>query len=458
MPYSQVDDIDILKNEILNLTTVQFKNDNNSNRVPKELKSLIKKLMVKVPTKRPKAREILNLYGGYKDGIGIKITTSVDSLSKDSSNPSSASSSTKNLDESPTITKKDIEKNNNRNKNYDNNYLTPLQNTNIPKNKHKDKENENEKENKESKENLEQVEIDESKDKEKEWLDKELVDEPLSFQAEKRIVPFNHNRSKSLPQTRNNQVKYVTFHNKNINNTIKDEEPETSISEKRLVSFQNFEYPEHSSTSQSYPPIKNTNKDYGSSTENHKPNKDKWINESDYTKEIIRKTSREILNNPKEKKKFIDSIRLLVSDSLSLHNLQDILIILKKNLIIKELITNFQNWFLEIIDNPQKLQHHQKKKFSKRKTNHPRHTYKNSKIYFLRNPHSKIRTIPNKKIIKMEKKDLQIKEKQIVQFKSHHPIQKNNNFMKLNKILHQNYAIINLFLFLLKVINVVYYN
>jgi len=69
MPYSQVDDIDILKNEILNYTTVQFKNDNNSNRVPKELKSLIKKLMVKVPTQRPKAREILNLYGGYKDVI-----------------------------------------------------------------------------------------------------------------------------------------------------------------------------------------------------------------------------------------------------------------------------------------------------------------------------------------------------------------------------------------------------
>jgi serine/threonine protein kinase len=65
MPYSQVDDIDILKNEILNYSTVHFKNDNNSNRVPKELKSLIKKLMVKEPTKRPKAKEILKLYGGY---------------------------------------------------------------------------------------------------------------------------------------------------------------------------------------------------------------------------------------------------------------------------------------------------------------------------------------------------------------------------------------------------------
>jgi len=67
MPYSQVDDIDILKNEILNYSTVHFKNDNNSNRVPKELKTLIKKLMIKEPTKRPKAKEILELYGGFKN-------------------------------------------------------------------------------------------------------------------------------------------------------------------------------------------------------------------------------------------------------------------------------------------------------------------------------------------------------------------------------------------------------
>ncbi|OUM62466.1 hypothetical protein PIROE2DRAFT_61874 [Piromyces sp. E2] len=351
MPYSQVDDIDILKNEILNLTTVQFKNDNNSNRVPKELKSLIKKLMVKVPTQRPKAREILNLYGGYKDGSGIKISTNVDNISKSSSNPSSASSSTKNLSESPIITKNKIDplsidkENLNKNNNYDSNYLSPLQNTNIPKNKMKgkeketEKENENENENKqenisnkiETKETFNKNESINSKDKEKEkekekeeWLDKEIVDEPLSFQAEKRIVPFNHNRSKSLPQIPNNQIKYVTYKNK-LNNTVSlieeektsSNEQETYKSEKSLVPFHEFEYPERSLPSQSYPPIKHNDKEHHSSRDNHLIkkqvlNKDKWMDEREYTKEIIKKKSRDILNNPKEKKKFIGNLFILI--------------------------------------------------------------------------------------------------------------------------------------------------
>ncbi|ORX55229.1 kinase-like protein [Piromyces finnis] len=336
MPYSQVDDIDILKNEILNLTTVHFKNDNNSNRVPKELKSLIKKLMVKEPTKRPKAREILNLYGGYKDGTGIKISSSVDNLSKFSLNSNSASTSTKNLNEMDSVSiKKENNKNNN---NYDSNYLTPLQNTKISKSKikknenetyiinrnekgkGKDNDNENENENiyKENEDDKIKIEIKEKLEKdviiENKKNNKEIIDEPLSFHAEKRIVPFNHNRSKSLPQQFNNQI-YATYKNKQqSNNIIKEGNEtfdilETHKSEKSLVQYRKFEHPERLLPTQTYPPIKHNDKEYSSSRstnliEKHQK-KEKWINENDYTKEIIKKKSREIINDRKRKKKFI---------------------------------------------------------------------------------------------------------------------------------------------------------
>jgi len=362
MPYSQVDDIDILKNEILSLTTVHFKNDNNSNRVPKELKTLIKKLMVKVPTERPKAKEILELYGGYKDGTSIKISSNIN-LSKNSFNKnSSSSSSLNNINSTESLNNlKNVENTiltgNNKIPN-DNNYFSPHQNTNIPnKNSKKGKEkeekivdsnnedkNENKnyplkinkndnnnddiiiinndnnddnndtidtidtKNNKSNKDNNTENEV----EKDKEWLDKDLVDEPLSFKAEKRIVPFNHNRSKSLPFLPNVLIEKQYSNNKTKNNKIiqsaieeennffSDKENfkknssndiDTYQSEKSLIPFHSYRQFNRSLPSPIYPPTKDNEKEQipGIETKAIKKydntnNNEDWIYEKEYTK------------------------------------------------------------------------------------------------------------------------------------------------------------------------------
>ncbi|KAH6560280.1 hypothetical protein BASA62_000353 [Batrachochytrium salamandrivorans] len=60
VPYSQVDDVDQLKDDILNFRLVQF--PESGNRVPEDIKELIRRLMQSNPDSRPTVEEILNIY------------------------------------------------------------------------------------------------------------------------------------------------------------------------------------------------------------------------------------------------------------------------------------------------------------------------------------------------------------------------------------------------------------
>ncbi|ORX75827.1 hypothetical protein BCR32DRAFT_284819 [Anaeromyces robustus] len=550
MPYSQVDDIDILKNEILNLTTVQFKNDNNSNRVPKELKSLIKKLMVKIPTKRPKAKEILDLYGGYKDNIPIKISTNDDAMSRNSSNLSSASSSTRNISINEAISINDLTKklekgksplynsnnnddnddnnsnNNNNNNNNNNQYLSPppnskinisnniINNNNNNNNKEENKvknnninindsiniindnktnnnnsnnDNNNEKkvneiENKESNENENKNKNEDENENENEntieWLDKEFVDEPLTFKAEKRIVPFNHGRSKSFPYLPNTSLKdyqkqleenYSEIQKDNIileeetattttttaapiaNPLTKEEEilineSESYKFEKSLVPFHESKYHDRPLPSPTYPPLKNNDKEYmtlttsnirkrknNMNTMNHMNNntnnissnkelkkyhnnKENWIEDEDYLKEIARNQLRKFSkHHTKEEKteELLDSIKQIINENISVSKLHIIWNIIKRQSNIETFFSELYQLFISNIkdekySNKNKMKNNNKNKNKNNSTsdqkrsrkgnnrnNHKiysssssispvRHKYQNSKIYFLR--------------------------------------------------------------------------
>ncbi|KAH9275534.1 hypothetical protein BASA83_001816 [Batrachochytrium salamandrivorans] len=60
VPYSQVDDVDQLKDDILNFRLVQF--PESGNRVPEDIKELIRRLMQSNPDSRPTVEDILNIY------------------------------------------------------------------------------------------------------------------------------------------------------------------------------------------------------------------------------------------------------------------------------------------------------------------------------------------------------------------------------------------------------------
>jgi len=201
--------------------------------------------------------------------------------------------------------------------------LSPCQDipTSIPTNKFKGKEKEKEKDNEDENTNKNKNEIknkiendsieedinrsrnNNEIEEEKEWLNKELVDEPLSFNIEKRIIPFNHNRSKSLPYLLNNS-KFNTNSKDNNNNgivqdSIKEEENDNFDKEynkkintyppleKSLVPFQenkikSFDRPLPSPT---YPPLKNNDRE----NKYKRSYKNIWINEKDNSRELIRK-------------------------------------------------------------------------------------------------------------------------------------------------------------------------
>ncbi|ORY86602.1 kinase-like protein [Neocallimastix californiae] len=444
MPYSQVDDIDILKNEILNYSTVHFKNDNNSNRVPKELKTLIKKLMIKEPTKRPKAKEILELYGGFKNDSSIRIETDSENLSNSTLNQKDPLSSIKSMtsneiiNDSKKIDEKQLPNINDKNLSP----LSPCQDipTSIPTNKFKGKEKEKEKDNEDENTNKNKNEIknkiendsieedinrsrnNNEIEEEKEWLNKELVDEPLSFNIEKRIIPFNHNRSKSLPYLLNNS-KFNTNSKDNNNNgivqdSIKEEENDNFDKEynkkintyppleKSLVPFQenkikSFDRPLPSPT---YPPLKNNDRE----NKYKRSYKNIWINEKDNSRELIRKEMKLIQIIMKMKKGLKQDIK-------------------------NDLKQNKKN------KNYNKSQTLKRKNNKKSSSYHPRHTYQNSKIYFTHLPRrtNTISIINTKNNNNGEKVSEKIKEKQLTPFKPNYSQLKVQNHNKVMKILQQ---------------------
>ncbi|KAJ3126629.1 putative serine/threonine-protein kinase iks1 [Physocladia obscura] len=76
VPYSQIDDIDLLKEEILKFDGVKFPIGNgHERRVPQELQRLIQKLLSRDPEKRPSIEEIAKYYRSsppsFEDDAGI---------------------------------------------------------------------------------------------------------------------------------------------------------------------------------------------------------------------------------------------------------------------------------------------------------------------------------------------------------------------------------------------------
>ncbi|RIA96204.1 kinase-like domain-containing protein [Glomus cerebriforme] len=114
LPYHQVDDVDLLKQEILHFEGVSFPENNNffsssSRKVPQQLKSLIKRLLSKNKKNRPSCDEILksvedirltfstNVYNETPDNTIISLPNQkdvVDSLSELESPVSSSNSTT----------------------------------------------------------------------------------------------------------------------------------------------------------------------------------------------------------------------------------------------------------------------------------------------------------------------------------------------------------------------------
>jgi len=507
MPYSQVDDIDILKNEILNYSTVHFKNDNNSNRVPKELKSLIKKLMVKEPTKRPKAKEILELYGDYKNGSSIRIETDSENLSNTSLNqkyPFVSSIKSMASNEDINDSKKEDEKQlqNNRVPNINDEYLSSYQNisTSIPTNKFKGKEKEKEKNNENEninqnengiKNKIENENIEEDKNRgrnnneikeEKEWLNKELVDEPLSFNIEKRIIPFNHNRSKSLTYLLNNS-KLNTNSKYNNSNIVVQEENEnfdkenrkkfnTYSLEKSLVPFQEnkirpFDRPLPSPT---YPPLKNNDRENNTIKKYNRNSKNILINEKENSRELIRKEMKINSNNYENKKRVkvpIHSTNYLINRNILKSNLRSFWNLITKKSNLKKLINDINIFIQQNIKNDSKQnninKNYKKSQTLKRKNNkksssyHPRHTYQNSKIYFTHLPHqtntntiSIINTKNKNNRKKVSEKNKDDQEKQLTPFKPNYSQLKVQNHNKIMKFLQQKSISLNIILFLLK--------
>jgi len=501
MPYSQVDDIDILKNEILNYSTVHFKNDNNSNRVPKELKTLIKKLMIKEPTKRPKAKEILELYGGFKNDSSIRIETDSENLSNSTLNQKDPLSSIKSMtsneiiNNSKKIDEKQLPNINDKNLSP----LSPCQDipTSIPTNKFKGKEKEKEKDNEDENTNKNKNEIknkiendsieedinrsrnNNEIEEEKEWLNKELVDEPLSFNIEKRIIPFNHNRSKSLPYLLNNS-KFNTNSKDNNNNgivqdSIKEEENDNFDKEynkkintyppleKSLVPFQenkikSFDRPLPSPT---YPPLKNNDRE----NKYKRSYKNIWINEKDNSRELIKKEMKINSNhyeNEKRAKVPNNSMNYLINRNILISNFKSFWNLITKKSNLKLLLRDITIFIQQDIKNDlkqnKKNKNYNKSQTLKRKNNkksssyHPRHTYQNSKIYFTHLPRrtNTISIINTKNNNNGEKVSEKIKEKQLTPFKPNYSQLKVQNHNKVMKILQQKSISLNIILFLLK--------
>lgn len=75
VPYSQVDDVDLLKEEILHFSRVEFPKEDDE-RVPDELKTLIVRLLARKPQDRPSIEEVLQAYRDRRLEIDRKIWTS----------------------------------------------------------------------------------------------------------------------------------------------------------------------------------------------------------------------------------------------------------------------------------------------------------------------------------------------------------------------------------------------
>jgi len=203
---------------------------------------------------------------------------------------------------------------------------------NVNKNEHNHKnENENEnklennriKKNESNNKNENKVKEKKVEKEEEEWLNKELVDEPLTFKAEKRIVPFNHNRSKSLSFLQNSSKsnQYSKYHisnnNSMIQNSIKEEGNEISNNNKEFNDYPNEKslVPFHNTRknldrrplpSLTYSPLKNNEKEKIYSNENYalkEYNDDNAIDGKEYSKELVIKRIKGGLNHHENRKR-----------------------------------------------------------------------------------------------------------------------------------------------------------
>jgi len=257
-----------------------------------------------------------------------------------------------------------------------------------------------------------------------------MIDEPLSFKAEKRIVPFNHGRSKSLPFIPDKYLKNYknleeNYENIQKDNTILEEmamekkeeeiiinETESHKLEKSLVPFHESEYHDRTLPSPTYPPLKNNDKEYMTlSTKkrrnnmNRNTNKEKWIEEEDYLKEITRNQLRKFSkhHNKEEKtEELLDSIKEITNGKLSMSKLQTIWNIIKRQSNIENFFSELYQTFISNIKNEKYSNQSEmmNNKFNKKgsvkaKNNNQksysssfpiRHKYRNSKIYFM-HPH-----------------------------------------------------------------------
>ncbi|KAG4097101.1 hypothetical protein H8356DRAFT_430652 [Neocallimastix lanati (nom. inval.)] len=370
---------------------------------------------------------------------------------------------------------------------------------NVNKNEHNHKnENENEnklennriKKNESNNKNENKVKEKKVEKEEEEWLNKELVDEPLTFKAEKRIVPFNHNRSKSLSFLQNSSKsnQYSKYHisnnNSMIQNSIKEEGNEISNNNKEFNDYPNEKslVPFHNTRknldrrplpSLTYSPLKNNEKEKIYSNENYalkEYNDDNAIDGKEYSKELVIKRIKGGLNHHENRKRIevvpFNSIKYLVKRSISTPKHQSIWDIIIKKINLEKLIKNINNLFYRDFQNSpkqKKIKNRKRIQSVKGKNNKKsfpyqprRHTYQNSKIYFTHLPNQKnvIETKFHSRNLygkREELKKINPPEKQLTTFKPYYSQLKINQYNQLINTIKQKTIILNMILFLLKV-------